>query len=173
MNRLTIAIPYTEDKQFETLARQLTAHQLVEEVICLHQNAPPSLPKGVKVVKVDAFFSGSSINSLIEGWRTDYLLLILPGGRVELGERALERFVQVADDAGAAFVYSDFRQQSGAEFAGLGAQASLPAGSQSGQAGMPALPGELADHPLIDYQLGAIRDNFDFGSVVLVTREAV
>jgi glycosyltransferase involved in cell wall biosynthesis len=146
MNRLTIAIPYTEDKQFETLARQLIAHQLVEEVLCLHQNAPPSLPDGVKAVNVDAFFSGPAINSLIEAWRTDYLLLILPGGRVELGARAPERFVQVADDAGAAFVYSDFRQQSGAE---------------------------VADHPLIDYQLGAIRDNFDFGSVVLLSREEV
>src|SRR6266508_4233223 len=177
MNRLTIAIPYTEDKQFETLARQFIAHQLVEEVLCLRQSAPPSLPpsllKDVKAVNVDAFFSGPAINTLIEAWRTDYLLLILPGGRVELGARAPERFVQVADDAGAAFVYSDFRQQSGAEVAGLGAQASLPAGSRSGQAGMPALPGEVADHPLIDYQLGAIRDNFDFGSLVLLSREEV
>jgi len=150
MNRLTIAIPYTEDKQFEILARQLIAHQLVEEVLCLNQNASPSmsppLSKDVKAVNVDAFFSGSAINSLIEAWRTDYLLLVLPGGRVELGARALERFVQVADDAGAAFVYSDFRQQSGAE---------------------------VADHPLIDYQLGAVRDNFDFGSVVLLSREEV
>ncbi len=134
---------------------------------------PPSLLKDVKAVNVDAFFSGPAINTLIEAWRTDYLLLILPGGRVELGARAPERFVQVADDAGAAFVYSDFRQQSGAEVAGLGAQASLPAGSRSGQAGMPALPGEVADHPLIDYQLGAIRDNFDFGSLVLLSREEV
>jgi glycosyltransferase involved in cell wall biosynthesis len=150
MNRLTIAIPYTEEKQFETLARQLTAHQFVEEVLCLHQNAPPplprSLPEGVKAVNVDAFFSGPAINSLIEAWRTDYLLLILPGGRVDLGARAPERLVQVADDAGAALVYSDFRQQNGAE---------------------------VADHPLIDYQLGAIRDNFDFGSVILLSREAV
>src|SRR5215475_14769157 len=154
MNRLTIAIPYTEDEQFETLARQLTAHQLVEEVLCLHQNATPSLPsslpKDVKAVKVDAFFSGAAINSLIESFiksgRTEYLLLILPGGRVELGARAPERFVQVADDAGAAFVYSDFRQQNGAE---------------------------VADHPLIDYQLGAVRDNFDFGSAILLSREEV
>jgi glycosyltransferase involved in cell wall biosynthesis len=146
MNRLTIAIPYTEDKQFETLALQFIAQPLVEEVICLHQNAPPSLPQGVKAVKVEAFFSGAAINSLIEAWRTDYLLLILPGGRVELGARASERFIQVADDAGAAFVYSDFRQQNGAE---------------------------IADHPLIDYQLGSIRDNFDFGSAILLSRKAV
>jgi len=150
MNRLTVAIPYTEDKQFETSARQLTAHQLVEEVMCLHQNAPPSLPpplpEDVKAVNVDAFFSGPAINSLIEAWRTDYLLLILPGGRVDFGARAPERLVQVADDTGAALVYSDFRERNGAE---------------------------VVDHPLIDYQLGAIRDNFDFGSVVLLAREAV
>jgi glycosyltransferase involved in cell wall biosynthesis len=146
MNKLTIAIPYTEDKQFKTLALQLTAHQLVEEVLCMHQDGPPSLPEGVKAVKVDAFFSGPAINSLIEAWRTDYLLLILPGGRVELGARAPERFVQVADDTGSAFVYSDFRQQNGAE---------------------------VTDHPLIDYQLGSIRDNFDFGSAILLSRKDV
>src|SRR5262249_27797979 len=142
MNRLTIAIPYTEDKQFETLARQLIAHQIVEEVLCLHQNAPPSLPpsllKNVKAVNVDAFFSGPAINSLIEAWRTDYLLLILPGGRVDLGARALDRFVQVADDAASAFVYSDFRVRSGDDVSG---------------------------HPVIDYQLGTICDNFAFSTV--------
>src|SRR5262245_56009457 len=149
MNRLTIAIPYTDDKQFETSARQLIAHPLAEEILCLGQHAPPSLPpslpKDLKAVTVDRLFSGVAINSLIEAWRTDYLLLILPGGRVEFGARAPERFVQVADDTGAAFVYSDVRQRSVAELADLGAQASLPAGSQYGQAGMPALPGEVAD----------------------------
>src|SRR5262245_42876753 len=129
MNKLTIAIPYTEDKQLETLARQLIAHPLVEEILCLSASAPPSSPDGIKAVRVDAFFSGAAISSLIEAWRTEYLLLLLPGGRVELGARALERFVQVADDAGAGAIYSDFRQQSGAEF---------------------------TDHPLIDYQLGEI-----------------
>ena len=29
-----------------------------------------------------------------------------------------------------------------------------------------------SDHPLIDYQLGSIRDNFDFGSVLLLSRPA-
>ncbi len=146
MNRLTIAIPYTEDKQFETSARQLIVHPLVEEILCLHQGSSPSLPEGVKAAHVDAFFSGAAINYLIEAWRTDYLLLVLPGGRVEFGERALDRFAQVAEDTGASFVYSDFREQNGAE---------------------------ITDHPLIDYQLGAIRDNFDFGSAILLSREGV
>lgn len=144
MHRLTIAIPFTENNQLETLARKHIAHPLVEEILCLSASAPPALPNGMKAINVDAFFSGLAIDSLIEAWRTDYLLLLLPGGRVELGAHALERFVQVADDAGAAFVYSDFRERSGAD---------------------------VTDHPLIDYQLGAIRDNFDFGSVILLSRE--
>ncbi|MGE0127040.1 MAG: glycosyltransferase family 2 protein [Blastocatellales bacterium] len=149
MKRLTIAIPYTEDKQLETFSRQIASHPLVEQILCLHQDAPPALPESVKAIKADAFFSGSAINSLIESWRpkeTDYLLLVLPGGRVELGAHALERLVQVANDTGAALVFSDFRQQDG---------------------------GEITDHPLIDYQLGAIRDNFDFGSLALLSREEV
>ncbi|HNG29871.1 MAG TPA: glycosyltransferase family 2 protein, partial [Blastocatellia bacterium] len=75
-----------------------------------------------------------------------YLLLILPGGAVELGARAAERFLQVAEDSGAGWLYSDFRRRDGED---------------------------ISDHPLIDYQLGSIRDNFDFGSVVLLSRRAV
>jgi glycosyltransferase involved in cell wall biosynthesis len=147
MNRLTIAIPYTEGEQFEISARQFIANQFVEEVLCLHHSdSPPSLPARTLAVKVDAYFSGSAINALIEAWRTDYLLLIFPGGKLDFGARALERFVQVADDSGSAFVYSDFRERTGAE---------------------------VTDHPLIDYQLGSIRDNFDFGSAILLSREAV
>ena len=47
MNRLTIAIPYTEDKQFETLALQLTAHPLVEEVLASERAAVKALCLGM------------------------------------------------------------------------------------------------------------------------------
>ncbi len=96
--------------------------------------------------KADAFFSGEAIEKLIEDWSSDYLLLSLSGGRVELGANALDRLVQVADDVGAGMIYSDFREKNG---------------------------DEIADHPLIDYQTGGIRDTFDFGSVLLFSRRAV
>jgi hypothetical protein len=102
--------------------------------------------KDAEIIKLDSTFSGAAIRVLFESWQTEYLLLILPGGAVEFGARALERFVQVADDSGAAWLYSDFRQRNG---------------------------DEVSDHPLIDYQPGSIRDNFDFGSVVLLSRKAL
>ena len=89
--------------------------------------------------------SGGRIARLIDEAATDYVLLVLPGERVELGHRATERLVAVADDVGAGLVYSDFRDE-----------------SEDG----------LVDHPLIDYRLGSIRDNFDFGSVILISKRA-
>ena len=103
------------------------------------------VPAGIETIKIDSVFSGTTVRSLLDAWKTDYLLLVLPGGKVELGARAVERFVQVADDTGAGLLYSDFRQRSG---------------------------DEVTDHPLIDYQLGSIRDTFDFGSVLLLSRRA-
>src|SRR5262249_59009520 len=79
-------------------------------------------------------------------WTEDYLLLVLPGSRVEFGQQALERFVHLAEDTGAGLLYSDFRERRAAE---------------------------TIEHPLIDYQAGSIRDTFDFGSVVLIARHAV
>ncbi|MEK7830438.1 MAG: glycosyltransferase, partial [Acidobacteriota bacterium] len=104
------------------------------------------IPDGVETIKTDSVFSGAGVRALLEAWKTDYLLLALPGGKVELGARAVERFVQVAEDTGAGMLYSDFRQRSG---------------------------DEITDHPLIDYQLGSIRDTFDFGSALLLSRRAV
>ncbi len=103
------------------------------------------IPAGIEIIKIDSVFSAANVEALLADWKTDYLLLVLPSGKVELGARSLERFVQVADDTGAGLLYSDFRQRNG---------------------------DEITDHPLIDYQLGSIRDNFDFGSVLLFSRRA-
>jgi hypothetical protein len=115
--------------------------------IAIAGDAPRGIPSdGVEVIKLDSFFSGANLNVLRGTWKTDYLLLVLPDGLVEFGARALERFIQVADDSSAGLIYSDFRERNG---------------------------NEVTDHPLIDYQLGSIRDNFDFGSVLLLSRMAV
>lgn len=93
---------------------------------------------------VTANLPGAAINDLLAATQAEYLLLTLAGSAITLGARTIERLVQVADDTGAALVYSDFREVNE--------------------------KGEVSDHPLIDYQTGSIRDNFDFGSVLLISR---
>jgi len=92
------------------------------------------------------FLSGVGVNQLLEQFTTDYLLICLPGEQIELGQLAIERFVSTAENSGAGLIYSDFRD---------------------------AVDGQLTDHPLIDHQVGSIRDSFDFGAMFLLSRRAV
>jgi hypothetical protein len=100
----------------------------------------------VQEVTLPAHLLGEAVNDLLAVTQTEYLLLTFVGSAITLGARTIERLVQLADDTGAAWLYSDFREVNE--------------------------KGEASDHPLIDYQLGSIRDNFDFGSVLLLSRAA-
>ena len=89
--------------------------------------------------------SGSHVVSLIaEHAAATYALLCLKPLSLQLGESALERMMLVAGDTEAAMVYSDrYTMEQGVRKA----------------------------HPVIDYQEGSLRDDFDFGSVWLVRSE--
>ena len=71
----------------------------------------------------------------------DYVLLQLKLVALTLGAGALERMMAAANDTGAAMVYADRYEVKG---------------------------GVVERHPVIDYQEGSLRDDFDFGSLVLV-----
>jgi hypothetical protein len=74
-------------------------------------------------------------------------LLWVVSNRVTLTDSGLRRLVRVAEDTRAAVVYSDYFDQQP--------------------------DGKVTWHPLIDYQPGSLRDDFDFGSLVLLSRAAV
>ena len=74
-------------------------------------------------------------------------LVWLLAPRAELSDIGLRRLLDAARDSRAAIAYSDYvdRQPDGA----------------------------ISAHPLIDYQPGSLRDDFDFGHVVILSRAAV
>lgn len=71
----------------------------------------------------------------------DYVLLNLKPTIVEMGDNALPRLIRAAEETDAAMVYSDY---------------------------LAVKEGETERHPVIDYQEGSLRDDFDFGQVVLI-----
>ena len=71
----------------------------------------------------------------------NYVLLNLKPTIVEMGDNALPRLIRVAEETDAAMVYSDY---------------------------LAVKEGETERHPVIDYQEGSLRDDFDFGQVVLI-----
>ena len=79
--------------------------------------------------------------SVAEKATADYVLLQLKPVAVTLGAGALERMMAVASDTGAAMVYADRYEVKN---------------------------GVVERHPVIDYQEGSLRDDFDFGSLLLI-----
>jgi hypothetical protein len=130
------------------MIESLAEHAAITEIILFARAVQPELsPQAAAKSRVIAgdLTSGHGINELMASAAGDYLLLILPGEQVDFGQRAIERVLQVAADTEAAYIYSDFRDDTGES---------------------------LSDHPLIDYQTGSIRDGFDFGSVIFIAKRA-
>ena len=87
------------------------------------------------------------VRETLEACRNRYILLNLTGREVTMTDDAAERMKQFADSAGAGMVYSDYVKT-------MGADAVAPA-------------------PLIDIQAGSLRDDFDFGALVMITPAAI
>ena len=90
--------------------------------------------------------SSQTLQKVARRSQADYVALVLKPTPLTLGEGALERMARAATDSGAAMVYADHWEKSG-----------------KGE-------GEwrVEKHPAIDYQTGSVRDDFDFGSLLLV-----
>jgi len=137
---------FEDNAQTLSFVESLATSDLVAEALLIAREGHSIALEMTKtrVVQSD-LFSGRAITELLEMITTDYLLLILPGEQVKLGSRAIERFFAVAEDSNAGLIYSDFKDEFGTG---------------------------LSDHPLIDYQQGSIRDSFDFGSVIFISKRA-
>jgi hypothetical protein len=111
-----------------------------------------SLPCGayeaqsLKSIGAGTLLSGKVLNETLRRWEGEHLLLVVAGGGVEISAAGLDRLRAIATDSGAGLIYSDYWDRVG---------------------------DEIVEHPTIDYQLGSIRDNFDFGGLVLLSRQAV
>ncbi len=150
MPTLTAVLNYEEGHWSRSLTESLAASLAVTRILLNSRSddrpagLSPAAQSKASVIQSD-FFSGGAINQLLDAVTTDYLLLCLPGEQVELGQLAIERMVSTAEDSGAGLIYSDFRDRIG---------------------------DQTTDHPLIDYQIGSIRDAFDFGGIFLISKRA-
>ncbi|MBF1568153.1 MAG: glycosyltransferase family 2 protein [Prevotella shahii] len=91
-------------------------------------------------------FKSETIRKIAAETNTDYALVYTKTTTLELGYLALERLLQIAQDTEAGMVYSDHFQVKG---------------------------DEQVKAPVIDYQKGSLRDDFDFGSVFFFNAKAL
>ena len=103
-----------------------------------------------QAILVDSLSSSKSLRLIAQHSTAPYVALFLRPTHFQPAYRCLERLLQVAIDTQAAMIYADHWIQ---------------LEEKDGTLSLPQL------HPLIDYQIGSVRDDFDFGGLWLVRGE--
>jgi len=147
MSKITVVIGFTGQHDFPGLLDAFLPLPLVAQLIVISPDSPEALPAKCGWLAGGAPTAGEVLNRLLTIVETPYLLFVQPLHAITLGPHCLERFVEVAATTGAGMVYCDFVEE--------------------------ISPGASRPHPVNDYQLGSIREEFDFGPVTLFHLAAV
>jgi hypothetical protein len=102
-------------------------------------------PAGATVLRVPNLFSTKTIQTVLEYAKTDYFLFVKQDTVMYPGQFALERMSRVAEDMDAGMLYSDYYEIKNEA---------------------------MTQHPVIDYQRGSLRDDFDFGFALFFSTAA-
>ncbi|MEM4271398.1 MAG: glycosyltransferase family 2 protein, partial [Candidatus Pacearchaeota archaeon] len=90
--------------------------------------------------------SSDTVNQIIKKAKSDYFLLLTKDTEITLNQFAVERFLDFAQVFKSALVYSDFYEIKN---------------------------GEKSEHPTQDYLAGSIRNDFDFGALMLFSTKKI
>ena len=104
------------------------------------------VPEGCTFVITDRLESSNTLVSIAENTDADYVMICTRHTTIGWGNNTLERFLRVADDTDAVMVYADHYKK---------------------------VEGKMEKHPVIDYQSGSLRDDFDFGSLWCIKAQAL
>ncbi len=142
--KINCFIPFQSSRQVENTIASLRESALVNHIYLLTDNNCNDKIDGCEVIEIDSPRSTATIKKIAEKADTAYTLIYTKPDELRLGMFALERMLQIAKDSNAGLVYADHYQASGEE---------------------------KKNSPVIAYQKGSLRDDFNFGSVLVYKTE--
>jgi 23S rRNA pseudoU1915 N3-methylase RlmH len=146
MKPITLVTSYSPQPFFEKTLISLTKSFLVERVVIVSQEPIHlNLPRS-RILLAGPLTSHETLSQILTEIRTKYLLLLLGHQQISIESEALEKILRKAESAKAGLIYSDFYEE-----------------SEHGK----------TFHPLNDYQMGSVRDDFNFGAMILFSIPAI
>ena len=139
MGRINCFIPFVSAEQAAQTIEHLKNEELVNKIYLLATVDKPKPVDGCEMLPVNVLFSSETMRTIAEHADADYVLLYTKYDTLKMGPFSLERFAKLGDDTQSGMLYADHYNvtEKGADKA-----------------------------PVIDYQMGSLRDDFDFGSVM-------
>ncbi len=133
-------IPYINKEQAEASVGSLSESKLISKITLMSSDAAAK-PFGIcDLIHIDSVNSSATIKKIAEHTSDTFTLLYTKGNTLKVGYLALDRMVRIARDSKAAMIYADYYT---------------------------IVDGNRSLTPVIDYQEGALRDDFNFGPLLL------
>lgn len=139
-------IPYVDAAQAKATIDGLRESALVNNIYLLATDAAAIAVEGCTMVHIDALNSSDTMLKIAEAAKAPYTLLYTKYNNLVMGYFALDRFVRLAGDSKAGMMYAD---------------------------SYTVIEGKKSNAPVIDYQEGSLRDDFNFGSVLFFNTEVL
>lgn len=150
MTRIDCFIPYEEMEATRRTVEYLIESPLVNNIYLLTNDPHAKAIYPCFLIRTENLWSTHTMWQIAQASRSDYSLVCTRGDVLQPGLFALERLAAIADDTAAGMVYSDYYEMK---------------------------DGVRTLYPVTDYQVGSLRDDFNFGPVQmyrsLLMREAL
>lgn len=144
--KITVFIPYNGFSHTSKSIENLMKSPVVKKVILVTTDSEIETIDGCELINTNSFFSSQTVELIAQKSDAEYTLILTQDDLLELGQFALERFREVADNTGAGLVYSNYYEKKN---------------------------GSTTLHPVIDYQEGSLRDDFNFGHLLFYRTKSI
>jgi hypothetical protein len=142
--KINCFIPFQSASQAKETVSSLRESALVNKIYLLTDNGCKDAVARCETMDIDSIRSTATIKKIASKANTEYTLIYTKSADLRLGMFALDRMLQLAKDSGAGMVYADHYQ---------------------------IVNNEKKNSPVITYQKGSLRDDFNFGSVLIYKSE--
>jgi len=142
--KIDLFTPNFESHIFETTINKLDDSDVINQITAL--NIEPNENYKGKNLFIDNLFSSETIKKIADSAESEYVCLITKNTSIDFSNYSLERYLNIAVNTNAGMIYSDYYE---------------------------IKEGKTQKHPVIEYQLGSLRDDFNFGPVWFLKTEAL
>lgn len=146
MKKTDAFILFTQPAQATKTVKELQQSESVNKIYLLTPENNSETINGCENIPIDTLQSTETIRKIAEKSSADYTLIYQKSTVLRLGYFSLERMLRIAEDTCAGMVYADYYA---------------------------VADGEKKNHPVIDYQEGSLRDDFNFGSLLVYNTRAL
>jgi len=146
MSVVNCFLPYSSGYEMHKLIDHLAKEKHINQIYLLSREPVTARFEKSTVIECESIFSSEAVHKIAEHADTEYSMIITEETNIEFGLFAIDRFISVAGDTAAGLVFSDYFE---------------------------IIEDKHTKHPVIDYQKGSLRDDFNFGPVIFVNSESL